>query len=170
MTSTKEWALSHEDLLDVLFYNSDTGFFTWQIDVSQVLAGDRAGFVDDRGYRRIAINKKTYFEHRLAFFYMTGAWPADQLDHINGKKGDNRWENLREATNRQNCRNRRGRSDNTSGYAGVTKVGGRFRARVQVGSGERLDLGLFDTPEAAAAAYEAVAKEHFGEFYKKGLN
>jgi hypothetical protein len=50
---------------------------------------------------------------------MAGKWPAAGIDHINGNKSDNRWLNLREATQSQNMTNTGNRADNSSGYKGV---------------------------------------------------
>ena len=172
MPSTKEWALSYEDLRRVLSYDPETGVWTWQIDVGRRgLAGDRAGGHHADGYRQIAINDIKYLEHRLAFFYVTKKWPINQVDHINGVRNDNRWENLREATIQQNTRNRKRHKNNVSGYKGVSLHGltGKFQASVMTG-GKSKYLGLFDTPEAASVAYEAAAKEQFGEFYPDKLN
>ena len=171
MASTKEWSLKHEDLLRILFYNPDTGIFTWQIDHASVQAGDRAGYLHKgTNYRRIMINGFAYLEHRLAFFYMIESWPVAELDHINGESGDNRWINLREATRQQNNRNVRRRKDNVTGFKGVSPYkGGKFIARIRVG-GKSTFLGSFDTPEAASVAYEAAAKEQFGAFFPDKLN
>jgi hypothetical protein len=49
-----------------------------------------------------------YSAHRLAWFYVHGKWPQSGIDHRNGDIGDNRIENLREATQAQNCANKRG--------------------------------------------------------------
>jgi hypothetical protein len=94
--------------------------------------------------------------------FLTG-WP--QVDHVNGDGLDNRRSNLRSATSNQNRMNRRRHSNNTSGYKGVTWHGrsGRWRARIGV-AGRKLSLGLHETPEVAARAYDAAALQHFGEF------
>jgi hypothetical protein len=87
------------------------------------------------------------------------------VDHANGDGLDNRRENLRQATGLQNHANKRGYSNNTSGFKGVTwhERLGCWRARIGV-AGRKLSLGLHETPEAAARAYDAAAIHHFGEF------
>lgn len=77
------------------------------------------------------------------------------IDHINGDRADNRIANLRQATTAENSQNERGpRAHATSGFLGVGwhAQQSRWRARITV-NGKRRHLGLFDTPEAAYAAY-----------------
>ena len=88
-----------------------------------------------------------------------------QVDHINHDPLDNRRENLRVCTAAENCRNRRKRSDVTSGYKGVSfdKESGRWKATIRP-NGILINLGRFVTPEDAHSAYCSAAAEHFGDF------
>ena len=91
---------------------------------------------------------------------MLGRWPADQVDHINLIRSDNRWCNLREATQSENARNTRARHNNTSGVKGVNKYRDKWHAKISF-NGRRIHLGYFDTPEEAHAVYcRAAAKYH----------
>lgn len=92
---------------------------------------------------------------------MTGEWPAHQIDHEDTDKSNNRWVNLRVATNAQNKQNiRKARSDNKCGLLGVCRDGGRWRAQIKVLYRNK-HLGSFASPEQAHAAYlEAKARLH----------
>lgn len=148
---------------DAISYCPETGIFHWKISPSRnVKAGSVAGWVDRDGYIRIEFNKRRHSAGRVAWFLMTGTWPAFQIDHRNLNRSDNRWENLREASPTQNAANK-----STSSHLpkGVTfhRQTGRFQA--QIGQyGKNYYLGLFDTSEEAHAAYCLKAVELFGEF------
>lgn len=114
------------------------------------------------GYLRIEIGGRSYMAHRLAWLYMTGDWPTDQIDHANLDKTDNRIANLRLSDlrlNAGNCRRRR------AGLKGATfhKQTGRWQASIK-SFGRSKYLGLFDTEQAAHDAYATAAAATFGEF------
>ena len=125
----------------------------------------KVGSTDKDGYLVIMIARKTYKAHRLAWLYVNGAWPAGQIDHINGVKSDNRICNLREATNAQNAVNTGVIKTNTSGLKGVSYSSShrKFRAQIMRG-GRNRTIGLFDSAQAAHEAYAKAATECFGEF------
>jgi len=79
-----------------------------------------AGSVNNLGYVKIKLNGKSYAAHRLAFLYVTGSWPENQVDHINRIRTDNRWENLRKASNAENMLNTVLHKNNISGVPGIT--------------------------------------------------
>lgn len=162
-----EKILAHDVLTERLKYNERTGVFTWIKDVaSNARIGDIAGYLDALGYRRIYLNSVGYMAHRLAWFYMHGHWPIEQLDHINNNKSDNRSVNLREATEVQNRYNRVLQKNNKLKIKGVSRhsqIPNKFVALIGV-NGKQLYLGLFDSPEEAHAAYVKASPVHHGEF------
>lgn len=118
----KTSVLTAARLREVLRYEPETGKFFWLERMNGRQAG-RVGYVSkkQRDYNRIVIciDYKSYFAHRLAWFYMTGAWPKELIDHINRDPMDDRWCNLREVDHSKNGRNMKLRRDNTSGFNGV---------------------------------------------------
>lgn len=155
-----------ERLKEVLHYDPDTGVWTWRIWMgARAPKGARAGCVTSEGYRHIRVDRRLYLAHRLAVLYMTGEWPTETVDHKNVTPGDDRWENLRNATGSQNIANSHTRCDSSSGLKGVSwhRQAKRWKAQIQT-SGKKRHLGLFATREAAHEAYCVAAAKHFGEF------
>lgn len=118
-------------------------------------AGTRADAVlQTKGYRTITVFGQHLLAHRSAFAIMTGAWPAADVDHLNGDKSANQWANLRDATKSTNMRNsgvRRGRS----GVVGVRQNRhGTWTATV---CGKH--LGNYPTMEQAASVRQSKAAE-----------
>ena len=119
-------------------------------------------------YLQVCTGGRTYVAHRVIWLWMVGAFPSEQVDHINGDGFDNRWENLRVCTSQQNNRNRRPHRNSSHGLKGVVSCtrDKRFAACIVIG-GRRKTLGYFATPEEAHEAYWAAAQKHFGEFARK---
>jgi hypothetical protein len=158
--------ITQAELKEVLEYNPDTGvFIRVKSNSPSVKVGDVAGTYDYKGYIAIKINYKLYKAHRLAWLYMRGKFPEKCIDHINHIKDDNRWTNLREATNSQNNSNRVKQKNNKSGYKGVIwkKKNKKWQATITY-MNKIIYLGLYTTPEEASEAYKKKAIELFGEF------
>lgn len=94
--------------------------------------------------------------------------PGETVDHINGNALDNRRSNLRVATPIQQQYNRKVSSLSKTGFKGVSFEYGKYRARIRK-DGEHISIGMFDTPEDAARAYDGAAHELFGEFARLNL-
>lgn len=162
--------ITQDQLKRVMSYDHTTGIFRWAIKPRQrsrpAMGSEAGGINTTTGYKTIQIDGRRYQAHRLAWLYMTGEWPIEDIDHINNNKADNRFENLRQATRSQNHHNKGPMPFNTSGYKGVTfhKGAGKWMARVADVDGSQIYLGLFPTPEAAYEAYCHAAKRLHGEF------
>lgn len=144
--------LTHEYLQHLLHYDPLTGLWTWINPLStKYRRGDSAGSIDAKGYLCIKTGGKSYKSSRLAFLYMTGAWPKDEMDHINRIQSDDRWENLREANRSLNTLNR------DFAHSEWRCIAMHFnKYKVTVG---RTYLGLFDTfEEAQKVRDEALAR------------
>jgi len=157
--------LTHDELLRLLRYDPENGTFTRRVvTASRVKIGMIAGYTDVHGYTCLSVLNKGYKAHRLAWFYMTGAWPSGDIDHRDGDRGNNRWNNLRDASRSQNLANSGKRSGNTSGLKGVSILpSGKWRASFSVGNKQR-HVGVFDCPAAAHLAYMVETSRHYGEF------
>jgi hypothetical protein len=155
-------------ILEELFtFNPDDGVFrhkTWRGPRCGG-PGSEAGCVMTTGYIAIGLPGKLVLAHRLAWLWMTGKWPAHEIDHINGDRSDNRWCNLREATRVQNSRNGGIRSTNRTGRIGLSfdKVRSKYKAAIMV-AGKTVFQKRYDTFDEAVAARSAKEKELFGDY------
>jgi hypothetical protein len=134
--------------------------FRWKVHRRRVVPGDIAGSIQGDGYVMIGINGKSWKAHRLAWLYVHGEWPQNDIDHVNGVRTDNRLENLRVVSRQDNSRHRVFMNkNNTSGIVGVSyhKATGKWQASMHV-AGKQKYLGLYDTQEQAKQA-RPVAKE-----------
>jgi hypothetical protein len=149
----------------LLAYDPESGRFRWLVSNRAVRAGDLAGSKCPRGYRKITIRGKCYAEHRLAYLFMTGAWPEAEINHLNRDPSDNRWANLRPANGTQRRGNCARQAGTVSGLKGVTwqKHAGMWRAQIEI-SGCTTHLGYFVHKETAHAAYMAAAWARYGDF------
>lgn len=158
-------AITRERVLELLDYDPETGDFTWKIwPGGRIRKGAIAGSINSNGYRQIRVHPGRHMAHRLAWLVMTGKWPVEEIDHINGVRADNRWANLREATRSQNCANcippRRRNPDLPKGVRPAQRSP-RWRVAVR-----GVYLGVFDTIEEAHEAYCREARNIYGEFLK----
>lgn len=157
--------LTQEHLKRLLSYNAETGLFTWISAPARgrSYAGQVAGTAHPCGYWLIGISGKRYLAHRLAWLFMTGGMPADQIDHKDGDRNNNRFANLRAATNSQNGVN--SRASGQIGIRGVYvhKPSGRYR--VQLGKdGKKKHVGYYDTLDEAKLAATSAAQALHGEY------
>lgn len=156
--------LSAERLRELLDYNPETGEFKAKTGPKK---GNVVGFlVPPKNYRRVFLDGKQYYAHRLAWLYVTGEWPHDQIDHINGVKTDNRWCNLRHVSAEKNQQNWREAMpwNKTSGLLGVCWHGKnqKWVAQISVKGRSRV-VGYSDDPNEAHQMYlDAKRKLHEG--------
>lgn len=161
-----ERGLTAERLRALLSYCPETGEFRWLVTNSKRrMAGSAAGDRKPSGYIIIGIDGHRYRAHRLAWLFMTGQWPAHQVDHRDNDRANNKWLNLRAADNAQNQANSKRQRNNTSGFKGVYWNTQRQKWAAKINPGRRqVHLGFFDDPKIAHEAYVRGAKRFFGEF------
>ncbi len=165
MTKT---TLSIAEIRDLWEYEKETGIFRWKISGRGIPLDKITGHSDGR-YIVLTKGEEKLYAHRVAFVLMDGRWPTSTVDHINGDKLDNRFSNLREATQAQNLRNKAVKGDSLTRIKGVTKDrrDGRFYAYIDT-NGKRRSLGGFDTPELAEAARKQAEKLYHEGFSYQG--
>lgn len=160
--------LTAERLRSKLQYEPLTGVFTRAVSIAKFKAGEMAGCVvinSGKRYIRIGVDGSSYYAQRLAWLHMTGHWPTNEVDHINGDPSDNRWINLRDVTGTVNRQNQhRAHKDNPVGVLGVSwsKKRQKFRASLTINR-KPFCLGYFDEIEDARRVYvEAKRLAHEG--------
>lgn len=144
-----------QGLLKELFdYSPHTGHLIRRQTAQGRKIGDRVGFVGAGGYRRLKLlkEKRQYLEHRIIWLYVYGRWPVGQIDHINGNKEDNRIENLREVSNRENSQNKTIHRNGKLVGACFDKNSNKWQSSIQVGKKLHF-LGRYNTQQEAHEAY-----------------
>jgi hypothetical protein len=132
--------------------------------VNKRFAGKPAGCRDGQyGYISVRLYDRLYQAHRLIWLHVTGEWPSEVLDHIDGNPSNNAWTNLRPATRAENNRNKVAR-----GHSALKGTTYEPKSRLWVASimlrRKNHYLGRFATAEEAHAAYVAAARRLHGEF------
>lgn len=158
--------LTHARLKELVHYDPTTGIFLWKVNRrGPAKRGDIVGNPMKDGHLQACIDGHRTLVHVFAWFYMTGEWPPQDIDHRNRVPDDNRWENLRLASMSQNQQNQSLSSRNKSGFKGVffVKEKNRWLASIKA-EGKSKHLGYFSSKEEAAVAYAVAAQRYFGEF------
>jgi hypothetical protein len=145
--------LTRDYLKMILEYNPDTGVFKYIKSTGGKLVGSRAGSNHVSGYRYITCNSISYREHRVVWLYIYGTWPKGQLDHINGNKSDNRINNLREVSNKENCRNKISHKNGRLLGTSYHKQSKKWCAFIHNKTLKKIHIGLYLTEQEAHEAY-----------------
>lgn len=164
--------ITQKQLKSKLSYSPIVGVFEWRCSGHAITKGGLAGGVcKSSGYVIVGVMGKHYRAHNLAWLYMTGEWPEMDIDHKDGDRTNNAFNNLRLATKQQNQWNKQMSDQNTSGEKGVCFDKSTQKWRGQVGIGDkRIHVGLFKSKEEAASAVRAKRVSLHGEFANHGLH
>jgi hypothetical protein len=162
----RQMTVTQARLKELLHYDPKTGIFIWIKARRSTVVGTVAGYYSPT-YVKIQIDQNFYVAQRLAWLYMTGAWPDDELDHKDCDRHNNAWSNLRPATRYLNAMNSSKRKNpKSSKFKGVYWRGGRYQkweARITF-MGKEYYLGRFIDEKEAHKAYIVAAKKYCGEF------
>lgn len=138
------------------------GKLYWVVSLyRQPCIGKIAGTKNGNGYMQVRVNGKIVLQHRVIFLYHHGYLPKF-IDHIDHDRTNNRIENLRPATPRENQSNRRVGKNNTSGFTGVSwdRINKKFEATSRL-NGKKINLGRYATAKEASEVYIAWNRSHF---------
>jgi hypothetical protein len=146
-------------LHSLLRYDMNTGKLFWKFATSnRVKVGDEAGTIYKNGYKYVSVDGHRILAHRLIFFMLSGFWPDGQVDHRDNDRLNNKIENLRACSPKQNAENKKHpQSNNSFGVLGVSPSRGKFRAQIQV-NGKNQFLGRYETLDKAQAVYLSAKK------------
>jgi len=167
MATNKEDVLTYELACNFFRYEKDTGFLFWKTAKKNRNLSKPIGSKHPDGHLLLCTSIKgqryNFFVHRVVWLLNYGEWPHPTVDHINCNPEDNRLENLRIATRKQNSRNRT--KVKKEGFKGVyvCTPGKSYRARIQI-DGKMQHIGLFKTEIEAHEAYIEYAKKIHGQF------
>lgn len=141
------------------------GKLFWKMDVSnKARKGSECGSLMHNGYCEIKYNRKRYYRHRIIFLMHNGPTKLC-IDHINGNVSDDRIENLRSCEHIQNIYNSKIRTDNTSGFKGVSWSNQKKAWRVRVWANRKeILIGFFEDLDEAGKAAESARERLHGEF------
>lgn len=163
--------MTQEELKNTFYYEDGNLFFKPFIGtrnrVSR-LSNRKAGHKNKEGYYQMRLQHQRMYLHRMIFLYHYGYLP-EQVDHIDGNRGNNRIENLRAADYVLNSCNSKKRNDNTSGVKGVWYCNRRNRwlAQFQYNK-KKTHVGSFLSKEEAAQAIKTVREQIVKEFANHG--
>jgi hypothetical protein len=160
-----------ETLPLALRYDPTTGKLFWRDDwYPASRTTDEVGWIEhpeypSGGYLRFHHRGQMFMGHRVIWFLHYGEWPSQEIDHIDGDSTNNRIENLRLSDRTQNMCNRGAYKCNKTGLKGVRPEGRKYSANISYKK-KSYWLGMHETPEEAAKAYDRKAIELHGQYAK----
>ena len=165
--------LSADHVRSIFFYDPSEGLLRWRHSAGQggrIPPGTIAGRMHPEGYRYVTVNGRHYRVSRIVWLYQTGEWPRLKIDHKDCDPTNDKWNNLREATDSQQKQNNRKRRDNKTGFKCVVfdKSRNQYRWQVVV-NGKRIKGKRFGTAAEAFADYQSRLPTFHGDFANDGV-
>lgn len=153
--------ITAQRLREILSYDPETGLFVYRTQRGRSRAGSKAGTVQGDGRININLEGRVYRAHRLAWLYMTGEWPAQEIDHKDTDPGNNRWVNLRNTSSTVNKQNIQ-KAPNGKIYSRLLgahwcKQSRVWKSSIRVNK-KRVYLGVFASEQEAHEAYIAAKR------------
>lgn len=174
--------LTQKELKECIFYDPDTGVFERKFkDARNRLRSPKIIALRPskpngrhKTYCRIMVFGKRYQAHALAWLYVYGYLPKEEIDHLDGDGCNNRISNLRQVTRAENCKNKRIHSNNSSGAQGVSfhRVAKKWMAYINV-NGVRKTIGFFESFSEAKDKrdeFKAILNYHPNHGTNRDLN
>jgi len=173
-----------EILCRLLSYDESTGKLFWLTRGDDIIknsrirnswnsrySGKEAFTACSYGYKCGSIFGVRLMAHRVIWALKTKSILEMEIDHIDGQRGNNKWNNLRCATRKQNASNRSGNSIATSAYTGVSfhLCRGKWRATIN-NAGRHRHLGYFVDEIEAAKSYDTAATKTYGVFARRNFS
>ena len=158
-------SISADYARSVFAYDPETGAISRNIKTSSSAeVGCIIGRDNGDGYSRVSVMGKRVYVHRLAWLLHYGEWPANQIDHVDGDRSNNKIANLRDVDRTANAQNIHVANSNT-GVLGVSYDANRKRYVAQIsvgprGSAKTIHLGRYRLIEDAQRAY-LIAKSKY---------
>jgi len=151
--------ITQERLKELLSYDEETGVFTRNFAHKGLEKGSVNGYLNPIGYVMISVNNIPMRAHRLAWLYVHGVMPVDCIDHVNHIRSDNMISNLRQASSKDNNRNRSNLRSNS--VFGIRWRADRGSYRVSIGSnGIDINLGSFEDKFEAICARKSAENKY----------
>jgi hypothetical protein len=113
--------IDQETVKKLFHYDAESGMLLWRYGNGRnVKPWQEVKAKNGHGYYTAKIHGKSYLAHRLAWLYVHGTFPEQDIDHKNRIRNDNRLRNLRAVSRTDNCQNISLPSHNKSGHIGVS--------------------------------------------------